>query len=134
MILLGGILVHQLAAAITFWAINQALSNDLSFLACLLFSLPMLPASVMVVIRQTEWRYSLTPLPAVKVFRKTVPASFVMLTVVCLPFLVLFPFHSLVVFLPLAVGGLAAGLAHLMFIEVMRDQFPPNGGRRSDGY
>jgi len=134
MVLLGGILVHQLAAAITFWAINQALSNDLSFLACLLFSLPMLPASVLVAIRQTEWRYSLTPLPAANVFRKTVPASFVMLTVVCLPFIVLFPFHSLIVFLPLVAGGLVAGVAHLMFVEVMRDQFPPSGGRRSDGY
>ena len=129
-----GFVVHQLTVAIVYWGLNAAIGNMLPFLFCLLLTLLALPSGLYLVAAQTKLRYRADPESAWQTTWKTVPSSLLIFTLVCLPFALVTTVRGLFVLIPLSIAVLIAGCVHVAYIEVARDQCPPDGMHRSDRF
>ncbi|TWU39477.1 hypothetical protein Poly41_23010 [Novipirellula artificiosorum] len=102
------------------------------FVYCLLFALPLTPSGIYICSNQMNRRYRLAPEPVFRTFIHTVPASVSVTIVVCCPLFFIMGLYAFVLLVPLTFAAFVAGTVHLAYTEVVRDQFPPTGGQRSD--
>lgn len=127
-----GFIVHQLTIASVYWGINAAIHNVVPFLFCLLLTLLAFPSGMYLASAQTTLRYRSDPDSAWRTICQTVPPSLFIFCIVCLPFAFATTVAGLFVLIPLSIAVLIAGCIHVAYIEVARDQYPPEGLQRSD--
>lgn len=116
----AGIFVFQASATISLWSINRTMPNEWSMLNCVVICLALVPASVLVPMKQMKWRRSPDPLPISTIYWRSLRAVLGFLLVVCLPFLVFATVGAMFVFVPLLISGWVAAGIHLLFIEMVK--------------